>query len=68
MLILITDGLVEGVNRDIDEALDQIAKALTEADSSAVAMLDELFGMNEEESIDDAAALLITWNPPSQLR
>ena len=62
-LILITDGLVEGVNRDIDEALDQIAKTLTEADPSPVAMLDELFGMNEQTPIDDAAALLITWNP-----
>ena len=68
VLILITDGLVEGVDRDIDEALDQIAKALTEAEPSAAAMLDELFGMNEEKSIDDAAALLITWNPQSQTR
>ena len=67
VLILITDGLVEGLNRDIDEALDQIAKALTEADSSTEAMLDQLFGMKEEEPIDDAAALLITWNPPSQV-
>ncbi|MET0696507.1 MAG: SpoIIE family protein phosphatase [Acidimicrobiia bacterium] len=67
VLILITDGLVEGLNRDIDEALDQIAKALTEADSSTEAMLDQIFGMNEKEPIDDAAALLITWNPPSQV-
>ena len=67
VLILITDGLVEGLNRDIDEALDQIAKALTEADLSTEAMLDQLFGMNEEEPIDDAAALLITWNPPNQV-
>jgi serine/threonine protein phosphatase PrpC len=66
VLILITDGLVEGVDRDIDVALDQIAKALTEADSSAEAMLDQLFGMNEEDPIDDAAALLITWNPGNQ--
>jgi serine phosphatase RsbU (regulator of sigma subunit)/Tfp pilus assembly protein PilV len=63
VLILITDGLVEGVNRDIDEALDQIAKTLTETDPSPEAMLDELFGMNEEAPIDDAAALLITWSP-----
>ena len=48
VLILITDGLVEGLDRDIDEALDQIAKALTEADPSTEAMLDQLFGMNEE--------------------
>jgi serine phosphatase RsbU (regulator of sigma subunit) len=67
VLILITDGLVEELNRDIDEALDQIAKALTEADSSTEAMLDQIFGMNEKEPIDDAAALLITWNPPSQV-
>jgi len=31
-------------------------------------MLDELFGMNEEASIDDAAALLITWNPRSSIQ
>ncbi|MGH8948771.1 MAG: PP2C family protein-serine/threonine phosphatase, partial [Acidimicrobiia bacterium] len=68
VMILITDGLVEGVNRDIDEALDQIAKTLTEADLSPEAMLDELFGMNEEASIDDAAALLLTWNPPGSTR
>ena len=65
VLILITDGLVEGLDRDIDEALDQIAKALTEAEPSTAAMLDQLFGMNEEDPIDDAAALLITWNPPN---
>ena len=63
VLILITDGLVEGVSRDIDDALDRIAKTLTETDQSPEAMLDELFGMNHETSIDDAAALLITWNP-----
>ncbi len=63
VLILITDGLVEGVDRDIDLALDQIAKALTEAEFSSEALLDQLFGMNEEDPIDDAAALLITWNP-----
>ena len=68
VLILITDGLVEGVNRDIDEALDQIAKALTEADLSPEAMLDELFGMNEGASIDDAAALLITWDPRTPIQ
>lgn len=66
VLILMTDGLVEGVDRDIDVALDQIAKALTEADHDSEAMLDRLFGMNEEVPIDDAAALLITWNPRSQ--
>ncbi len=68
VLILITDGLVEGVNRDIDEALDQIAKTLTEADPSPEAMLDELFGMNEKAPIDDAAALLITWSPQRSTR
>ena len=61
VLILITDGLVEGVDRDIDLALDQIAKALTETEHSSEALLDQLFGMNEEHPIDDAAALLITW-------
>lgn len=66
VLILITDGLVEGVDRDIDIALDQIAKALTEAGPSSEALLDQLFGMNEDDPIDDAAALLITWKPQSR--
>lgn len=64
VLILVTDGLVEGVDRDIDIALDQIAKSLTEAGPTSEALLDELFGMNDEVPIDDAAALLITWDPP----
>lgn len=63
VLILITDGLVEGVDRDIDIALDEIAKALTEAGPGSEALLDQLFDMNEEDPIDDAAALLITWRP-----
>jgi hypothetical protein len=66
VLILITDGLVEGVDRDIDLALDQIAKALAEAEPSSEAILDRLFGMNEEDPIDDAAALLITWMPENR--
>lgn len=65
VLILITDGLVESLDRDIDLALDQVAKALTEADPSAEAMLDQLFGI-ASEPIDDAAALLITWSPPGR--
>ncbi|HSO49876.1 MAG TPA: SpoIIE family protein phosphatase [Acidimicrobiia bacterium] len=63
VLILITDGLVEGVDRDIDLALDQIAKSLTEVEHSSEAILDELFAMNEGTPLDDAAALLITWKP-----
>jgi serine phosphatase RsbU (regulator of sigma subunit) len=63
ILILITDGLVEGVDRDIDIALDEIAKALTEAGPGSEALLDQLFDMNEEDPIDDAAALLIAWKP-----
>ena len=63
VLILITDGLVEGIDRDIDLALDQIARSLTGAELSSEALLDELFAMNGEAPIDDAAALLITWNP-----
>jgi hypothetical protein len=61
VLILITDGLVEGIDRDIDVAFDEIAKALTEVALSAEAALDELFDLNEAQTIDDAAALLITW-------
>jgi serine phosphatase RsbU (regulator of sigma subunit) len=63
VLILITDGLVEGVDRDIDIALDEIAKALTEAGPGSEALLDQLFDMNQEDPIDDAAALLIAWRP-----
>lgn len=63
VLILITDGLVEGVDRDIDIALDEIAKALTEAGPGSEALLDQLFDMNKEDPIDDAAALLIAWRP-----
>ncbi|HEX5696258.1 MAG TPA: PP2C family protein-serine/threonine phosphatase, partial [Acidimicrobiia bacterium] len=63
VLILITDGLVERVDRDIDLALDQIAKSLTEVEHSSEAILNELFAMNEGTPLDDAAALLITWTP-----
>jgi serine phosphatase RsbU (regulator of sigma subunit) len=62
-LILITDGLVEGLDRDIDLALDQIAKILARTEISSEELLDELFSMNTETPIDDAAALLITWSP-----
>jgi serine/threonine protein phosphatase PrpC len=68
VLILITDGLVEGVDRDIDLALGQIAKSLTEADPTPEALLDQLFGMNDEGPIDDAAALLMTWSPAAPVR
>ncbi len=64
LLILITDGLVEGIDRDIDVALDEIAKALTETDLSAEAVLDCLFGLGPEQATDDMAALLITWRGP----
>lgn len=64
-LILITDGLVEGLHRDIDIALDLIAKTLTEANGSQDALLDHLFGINDKAPIDDAAALLITWKGPA---
>lgn len=63
VLILITDGLVEGIDRDIDLALDEMAKALTESEFSSEALLDRLFSMNPDDPIDDAAALLITWRP-----
>jgi len=68
VLILITDGLVEGVDRHIDLALGQIAKSLTEADPTPEALLDQLFGMNDEGPIDDAAALLMTWSPAGPVR
>ena len=51
------------MDRDIDTALDEIAKALTEAGPGSEALLDQLFDMNQEDPIDDAAALLITWRP-----
>jgi hypothetical protein len=53
------------VNRDIDIALDEIAKALTEADLSTEAVLDVLFEMSASQTTDDAAALLITWRGKS---
>ncbi len=62
VLILITDGLVEGVNREnIDIGLDEIAKALTEAPHSMDEMLERLFSMSPGQANDDTAALLITW-------
>jgi len=63
VLILVTDGLVEGVDRHIDSALDQIARTVSDAGSSPEHMLDRMFSMNDEDPIDDAAALLITWRP-----
>ena len=63
VLILMTDGLVERVSRDVDLALDEIAKSLTETGPSSEEMLDQLFGMKEEANFDDAAALLVTWRP-----
>jgi hypothetical protein len=65
VLILMTDGLVERVSRDVDLALDEIAKSLTETGPSSEEMLDQLFGMKDEANFDDAAALLVTWRPQS---
>jgi hypothetical protein len=63
-LILMTDGLVEGVNRDIDLAFDEIAKKLAQTGPSSEEMLDQLFGMSPDSHADDAAALLVKWSPP----
>jgi hypothetical protein len=60
-----TDGLVERVNRDIDLALDEISKELTEAGPTSEEMLDQLFEMREDSHADDAAALLVRWNESS---
>jgi serine phosphatase RsbU (regulator of sigma subunit) len=65
VLILMTDGLVERVNRDIDLALDEISKELTEAGPTSEEMLDQLFEMREDSHADDAAALLVRWNESS---
>ncbi len=65
ILILITDGLVEGVSRDIDLGLDEIAKTLTEAGPSTDDMLDRLFSISPGQTSDDAAALMITWHGPT---
>jgi hypothetical protein len=64
-LVLLTDGLVERVNKDIDLALDEICKALTETGPTSEEMLDQLFGMQQESPIDDAAALLVRWVGPT---
>jgi serine phosphatase RsbU (regulator of sigma subunit) len=65
ILVLITDGLVERVNKDIDLALDEICKSLTETGPTSEEMLDQLFGMQQESPIDDAAALLVRWVGPT---
>jgi serine phosphatase RsbU (regulator of sigma subunit) len=61
VLVLMTDGLVERVNRDIDLALDEISKTLTEAGPTSEEMLDQVFGMKKNSHSDDAAALLVRW-------
>jgi hypothetical protein len=65
ILVLITDGLVERVNKDIDLALDEICKSLTETGPTSEEMLDQLFGMQQESPVDDAAALLVRWAGPT---
>jgi serine phosphatase RsbU (regulator of sigma subunit) len=66
ILILITDGLVERVDKDIDLALDEICKSLTEVGPTSDETLDQLFGMQQDSAVDDAAALLVKWiGPPS---
>jgi serine phosphatase RsbU (regulator of sigma subunit) len=65
VLILITDGLVEGVERDIDAALNQISTILSTPETPAEGLLDRLFSLTGAQAIDDAAALLITWEPRS---
>jgi hypothetical protein len=68
VLILMTDGLVERVNTDIDLALDEIAKELTEAGPSSEDILDRLFSVKDDSHADDAAALLVRWTPPGGRR
>jgi hypothetical protein len=66
VLILITDGLVERIDKDVDLALDEICKSLTETGPSSEEMLDQLFGTGDDTQVDDAAALLVTWiGPPA---
>jgi serine phosphatase RsbU (regulator of sigma subunit) len=66
ILILITDGLVERVDKDIDLALDEICKSLTEVGPTSDETLDQLFGMQQDSAVDDAAALLVKWiGPPT---
>lgn len=60
-LVLITDGLVEAIDRDIDLALDQIAATVRQTGLTSETLLDQLFALNAETPIDDAAALIITW-------
>jgi Stage II sporulation protein E (SpoIIE)/Nitrate and nitrite sensing len=65
-LLLMTDGVVEGIDRDIDAALGMIAAAIEGSGQSLEATLDQVFTLNPDDPIDDAAALLIRWKAGAQ--
>ncbi|MGA8041125.1 MAG: PP2C family protein-serine/threonine phosphatase, partial [Acidimicrobiia bacterium] len=66
IMILMTDGIVENIDHDIDAGLLVIADALSAAEPTPQAVLDALFGLVNDKQLDDAAALVIGWDPGDQ--
>ncbi len=66
IMILMTDGIVENINRDIDAGLHLIAVAVSKAEQNPEAIVDTLFGLLDDKPFDDAAALVISWDPGAQ--
>ncbi len=66
IMVLMTDGIVENIDHDIDAGMRVIADALTNAEPTPQAVLDALFGLVNDKPLDDAAALVIAWDPRDQ--
>lgn len=66
IMILMTDGIVENIDRDIDASLNLIAVAVSKAEQNPEAIVDTLFGLLDDKPFDDAAALVISWDPGAQ--
>jgi Stage II sporulation protein E (SpoIIE)/Nitrate and nitrite sensing len=66
IMILMTDGIVENIDRDIDASLHLIAVAVSKAEQNPEAIVDTLFGLLDDKPFDDAAALVISWDPGAQ--
>lgn len=66
IMILMTDGIVENIDRDIDAGLHLIAVAVSKAEQNPEAIVDTLFGLLDDKPFDDAAALVISWDPGAQ--
>ncbi|MGA7280970.1 MAG: SpoIIE family protein phosphatase [Acidimicrobiia bacterium] len=66
IMVLMTDGIVENIDHDIDAGLQVIADAMSTAEPTPQAVLDALFGLVNDKPFDDAAALVIAWDPRDQ--